>query len=229
VKGDLRLGGTRHPSHVVSAVQGRLACCCSWSVCWRGAQDRTSCRRPTSMCRPRRIPLPTSPRHCARTPWNVLYATDRQPVSRDDGGLAYGYGRSFSIAVGSCVVEIGQNVAWDTLVAQSRQAERTEELPLHIRTLTEQARFPATPMPFVLHHGQPTVAPAVQARLLSSHGPASVQRTTPCWAPRDDHRRPTVLPLFSSRPVFIGMLGQKCTATFLLRFQSTSYARRLRC
>src|SRR5262249_29211088 len=28
---------------------------------------------------------------------------------------------------------------------------------------TEQVRFPPTPMPFVLHDGQPTVAPAVQA------------------------------------------------------------------
>jgi esterase/lipase superfamily enzyme len=94
---------------------------------------------------------------------DVLYATDRQPIPRDDGILAYGYGRSFSLAVGSCVVEMDQDVAWDTLVQQSRQAERTEGLPLRIRALTEQVRFPATPMPFVLHNGQPTVAPAVQA------------------------------------------------------------------
>ena len=93
---------------------------------------------------------------------DVLYATDRKPVPRDDGTLAYGYGRSFSLAVGSCVVEIGQDVAWDTLVQQSQQAERTQELPLHIRAMTEQVRFPATPLPFVLHDGQPTVAPAVQ-------------------------------------------------------------------
>ena len=72
-------------------------------------------------------------------------------------------GRSFALAVGSCVVEIGQDVAWDTLVQQSQQAERTQELPLRIRALTEQVKFPATPMPFVLHNGLPTVAPAVQA------------------------------------------------------------------
>jgi esterase/lipase superfamily enzyme len=94
---------------------------------------------------------------------DVLYATDRQPIPRDDGILAYGSGRSFSLAVGSCVVEIGQDVAWDTLVQQSQQAERTEELPLRIRALTEQVKFPATPMPFVWHNGLPTVAPAVQA------------------------------------------------------------------
>ncbi|HEY5871508.1 MAG TPA: alpha/beta hydrolase, partial [Candidatus Tectomicrobia bacterium] len=94
---------------------------------------------------------------------DVLYATDRKPVPRDDGTLAYGYGRSFALAVGSCVVEIGQDVAWDILVQQSQQAERTQELPLRIRALTEQVTFPATPMPFVLHNGLPTVAPAVQA------------------------------------------------------------------
>src|SRR5262245_30231541 len=60
---------------------------------------------------------------------------------------------------------------------------------------------------------------SVTKRLLSSHGPACVQRATPCCAPRDDHIRPTVPPLLYAHPVFIGMLGQVCTATFLLRFQ----------
>jgi len=60
---------------------------------------------------------------------------------------------------------------------------------------------------------------SVTKRLLSSHGPACVQRATPCCAPRDDHTRPTVPPLLYARPAFIGMLGQECTATFLLRFR----------
>jgi esterase/lipase superfamily enzyme len=94
---------------------------------------------------------------------DVLYATDRQPIPQDDGTLAYGYGRSPSLAVGSCVVEMGENISWDTLVEQSQQAERSQELPLRIRATTEQVRFPATPMPFVLHNGQPTVAPVAQA------------------------------------------------------------------
>jgi esterase/lipase superfamily enzyme len=71
---------------------------------------------------------------------DVLYATDRQPLPRDDGTLAYGYGRSPSLAVGSAVVEMGQNVAWDTLVERSQQAERTQPLPLRIRAMTEQVR-----------------------------------------------------------------------------------------
>ena len=94
---------------------------------------------------------------------DVLYATDRQPQPRDDGTLAYGYGRSFSLAVGSAVIEIGQDVAWDTLVEQSQLAERSQKLPLRIRTMTEHVRFPNTPMPFMLHNGQPTLTPEAQA------------------------------------------------------------------
>jgi len=40
----------------------------------------------------------------------------------------------------------------------------------------------------------------------------------PYCAPRDDNIRPTVPPLLYSHPAFVGMLGQECTATFLLRF-----------
>jgi esterase/lipase superfamily enzyme len=94
---------------------------------------------------------------------DVLYATDRQPIPRDDGTLDYGYGRSPSLAFGSCVVEMGQNVAWDTLVQQSQLAERSQKLPLRIRTMTEQVRFPAAPLPFELHNGQPALTPAVHA------------------------------------------------------------------
>lgn len=94
---------------------------------------------------------------------DVLYATDRKPQPKDDGSLAYDYHRSPSLAVGSCMVEMGDNISWDTLVEQSQQAERSEKLPLHIRDITEQVRFPAAPMPFVIHNGQPTVTPEVQA------------------------------------------------------------------
>jgi hypothetical protein len=62
------LCGNEPPSHILPAVRVRWACC-SLAVCWRGARDRTSCRRPTGMCRLRRTPLPTSPRPCAPTPW----------------------------------------------------------------------------------------------------------------------------------------------------------------
>ena len=94
---------------------------------------------------------------------DVLYATDRLPLPPEDGTLAYGYDRSPSLAFGSCVVGIGQDVSWDTLVTESRQRERSQPLPLQIRSITEQTRFPATPLPLVASNGQLTIDPTVQA------------------------------------------------------------------
>jgi esterase/lipase superfamily enzyme len=49
---------------------------------------------------------------------DVLYATDRQPLPQAEDALAYGHDRSPSLAFGSCVVGIGQDVSWDTLVVE---------------------------------------------------------------------------------------------------------------
>ena len=68
-----------------------------------------------------------------------------------------------------------------------------------------------------VHH--PDGVGSVSKRWRSSHGPACVQRATPCCAPRDDYTRPTVPPLRSSRSACRGMRGQECTATFLRRSQ----------
>jgi esterase/lipase superfamily enzyme len=94
---------------------------------------------------------------------DVLYATDRQPVHQQDPTLAYSNKRSPSLAFGSCVVEIGDNVSWETLVEESRQRQRSEKLPLYMRTITEQGRFPATPLPLVRSNGQIETDPAAQA------------------------------------------------------------------
>jgi esterase/lipase superfamily enzyme len=94
---------------------------------------------------------------------DVLYATDRQPIHPEDGTLAYNYQRSPSLAFGSCVVEIGDNVSWETLVEESRQRQRSAKFPLYLRTITEQGRFPATPLPLVRRNGQIETDPAVQA------------------------------------------------------------------
>jgi esterase/lipase superfamily enzyme len=94
---------------------------------------------------------------------DVLYATDRQPMRQEDGTLVYSHQRSPSLAFGSCVVEIGANVSWERLVEESRQRQRSEKLPLHVRAITEQGRFPATPLPLVLSNGQVQTDPAAQA------------------------------------------------------------------
>jgi esterase/lipase superfamily enzyme len=85
---------------------------------------------------------------------DLLYATDREPEAAKDGSLAYGYGRSPSLAWGSCIVEIGRNVSWDDLVAASRTATRKAGLPIQLGPLVEVGRFPATPPPVKIVDGK---------------------------------------------------------------------------
>jgi esterase/lipase superfamily enzyme len=94
---------------------------------------------------------------------DVLYATDRRAIRQEDGTLAYGAERSASLAYGSGVVEIGDHISWEMLVEQSLQRERSQKLPLHLRTVTEYGRFPATPLPIVRGNGHFRTAPAAQA------------------------------------------------------------------
>ena len=102
---------------------------------------------------------------------DVLYATDRRATRQEDGTLAYGYERSASLAFGSCQVEIGENVSWETLVEQSLQRERSQKLPLHIRAVTEQGRLPATPLPLARGNGQLKADPVAEA----AHNQAAAQ------------------------------------------------------
>ncbi len=94
---------------------------------------------------------------------DVLYATDRVLVQTDDGNLEYGSGRSASLAFGSCVVEIGQGVSWEELVQDSRVRTRTIALPLKMLSITEQARFPDTPIPWVKVGGRVEQDPVIKS------------------------------------------------------------------
>jgi esterase/lipase superfamily enzyme len=80
---------------------------------------------------------------------DILYATDRKREGDEEDPLEYGYRRSDSLAWGSLVVEIGQGVSWDELVAASRTKKRKISLPLKIVSITELDRFPETPPPIV--------------------------------------------------------------------------------
>jgi esterase/lipase superfamily enzyme len=80
---------------------------------------------------------------------DLLYVTDREPIDdsrRDWPYLRHGYGRSYSMAFGSCIVELG-NVTWEDLVKLSRTRTRKQRLPLRVVSVEERARFPATPLP----------------------------------------------------------------------------------
>ncbi len=80
---------------------------------------------------------------------DLLYVTDRAPVPRKDGGISYGYERSHSLAFGSCAVEIGRNVDWETLVANSTVHKRSVKLPMKVRSIRELGRLHPTPLPLM--------------------------------------------------------------------------------
>ena len=49
------------------------------------------------------------PPEYASTLVELIYVTDRGPETDEDGNLRYGYNRSNSLAVGTTVVDLGQN------------------------------------------------------------------------------------------------------------------------
>ena len=97
---------------------------------------------------------------------DVLYLTDRAPVERKDGTLRYGYERSQSLAFGSCIVEIGKDLTWEVVVENSRRRQRSVALPLTVQTITEHARLPATPIPFIQDGSSYKDDPATVARAM---------------------------------------------------------------
>jgi len=80
---------------------------------------------------------------------DVFYVTDRQPKPSADGTVQYTSDRSDSMAFGSCLVEIGNDLSWEKVVAQSLQSPRLKPLFLSIERVEEHGRFPATPTPLV--------------------------------------------------------------------------------
>ena len=59
-----------------------------------------------------------------RTQVEILYITDRAPEAGETGKLHYGFRRSGSIAVGTTVVDLGENFTWAQLVQASLNASR---------------------------------------------------------------------------------------------------------
>lgn len=95
---------------------------------------------------------------------NVLYVTDRKPEGQNSGELEYGFGRSNSVAYGSCIVEIGKKISWETLVENSQRRRRSKSLPMSIRKITESARFAELPLPLVEVENQLVEDPAAKSR-----------------------------------------------------------------
>ena len=78
----------------------------------------------------------------------LFYITDRQPTRDDKGHLDYGYGRSSSLAFGSMVVDLGEDITWEELLEASRIDKRLKEVPLKRGVLTEIIRGADIPVPY---------------------------------------------------------------------------------
>jgi esterase/lipase superfamily enzyme len=88
---------------------------------------------------------------------DVLYFTDRQPETKTEAGVVYGYKRSRSVGFGVSEIDIGKNVSWADLSTASRTSNRSVDLELSVAKTTELARFPMTPQSLIYH--PPTTAP----------------------------------------------------------------------
>ncbi len=84
----------------------------------------------------------------------IFFVTDRAAMNQN-GALAYGDGRSSSMAFGATTVDFGENQSWESLRAASGLTERAEDLPLRIVETREILRFDATPSPFSVVNGRP--------------------------------------------------------------------------
>jgi len=71
---------------------------------------------------------------------DVMYVTDRKRTIEKDGSIGYGNERSGSLAFGLCLVEIGDGLSWESLVANSRVRKRSKSLGMSL-SIVEQARL----------------------------------------------------------------------------------------
>ena len=105
------------------------------------------------------------PQEYTSTQVELIYITDRVPETDEAGNLRYGFGRSNSLAVGTTVVDLGQNGAWEDLVEASRTHTRFGDFELRLVSIDEFTRMPPTPIPYQVIDGEIVEDPeAVAAR-----------------------------------------------------------------
>ena len=98
-----------------------------------------------------------------RTQVELLYITDRAPETTDSGELHYGFHRSDSIAVGTTVVDLGEDLTWEQLVEASVTKTRINAPALKLLATNEFARLPPTPTPYDIIDGKVVDDPKVVA------------------------------------------------------------------
>ncbi len=108
------------------------------------------------------------PQEYASTQVELIYATDRAPETDEAGNLRYGYNRSNSLAVGTTVVDLGQNATRENLVEASRTHTRFGDFELRLVSIDEFARLPPTPTPYQVIDGEIVENPEAVAALAAS-------------------------------------------------------------
>jgi len=97
----------------------------------------------------------------------IVYVTDRVPMSESGDSPLYGTARSNSLAFGVCTVEIGRNLSWQDLLKESRTQSHVRDLSLTFQGAREAGRFPDSPAPIVRVNGhledEPTAAEKISA------------------------------------------------------------------
>ncbi len=98
----------------------------------------------------------------------LIYVTDRAPETDEAGNLRYGYNRSNLLAIGTTVVDLGQNTNWGDLVEASRTQTRLGDFELDLVSIDEFTRLPPTPMPYQVIDGEVVEDPEAVAALDAS-------------------------------------------------------------
>lgn len=92
---------------------------------------------------------------------DLLYVTDREPLTTGNDTIEYGTERSASVGFGSAIVKIGNDLSWQELVEMSETLTRIASPSLSVISRNELGRFPETPHAFVVVDGKVKEDPEV--------------------------------------------------------------------
>jgi esterase/lipase superfamily enzyme len=95
----------------------------------------------------------------------MLYVTDRKPITTEEGKFGYGFDRSASLAFGLTQVRVDVKGGWKSLEADNKKLSRSEDFNLDLGFINELGRAPPSPFPFTIVDGFPQILPEVEANV----------------------------------------------------------------
>ena len=125
-----------------------------------GCGGRALMPTPRIYTPPAAYPEETVPTALRTSETEILYFTDRA-VDAESETLAYGAGRSESVAFGVATVDLAEGDDWPQLRAASSTSDRETNYEPRMKTPEEIARFAPTPRPFLVRDGTIVDTPEV--------------------------------------------------------------------